>query len=222
MLLGCSSPADLGPWDRVWDFSSGAQGWEAGFADYPAGQDSFYELAAEVRGLPSPLDTKRQAFFISGNNHSDDLFMYLKGRLTGLRPETRYRLRFGIELATDAPSGCVGVGGSPGESVWLKAGADSMEPTALPDSMGWLRMNVRKGAQSAAGSDAILLGTIGYGPGDCLHRVYKLKDFDSSASSLEVTTDAQGSLWLFVGTDSGFEGRTSLYYLWIGLDLSPV
>ena len=27
-----------------------------------------------------------------------------------------------------------------------------------------------------------------------------------------VTTDQSGTLWLLIGTDSGFEGTTSLYY----------
>jgi len=30
-------------------------------------------------------------------------------------------------------------------------------------------------------------------------------------AGLDATTDADGNLRLFVGTDSGFEGRTSLY-----------
>lgn len=219
----CSSPARApNPLDQNWDFSLGAQCWAAGFSDYHVGADSLLKLTAGVRTLPAPLDTTRQAYFISGRNRSDDLFMYLKRRITGLHPAARYQLRFGVLLATDEPSGCVGAGGSPGESVWLKAGADSIEPVAVVDSKGWLQLNLPKGNQSVAGGDAVLLGTIDYGPGDCINRVYTLKTFDSSATPLETTADGQGNLWLFVGTDSGFEGLTALYYLAISVRLSPV
>jgi putative lipoprotein len=34
----------------------------------------------------------------------------------------------------------------------------------------------------------------------------------SEGSPLSVTTDASGGMWLIVGTDSGFEGLTALYY----------
>ena len=38
------------------DFANGAQGWSAGFSDYPAGQEAFFELTSGIKPLPSPLD----------------------------------------------------------------------------------------------------------------------------------------------------------------------
>ena len=37
----------------------------------------------------------------------------------------------------------------------------------------------------------------------------------SGLESLQVQTDGSGSVWLFVGTDSGFEATTSVYYTWV-------
>jgi hypothetical protein len=34
--------------------------------------------------------------------------------------------------------------------------------------------------------------------------------------------DARGNLWLLVGTDSGFEGRTALYFQRIDVKVIPV
>ena len=66
-----------------YDFRNGAQGWQAGFADYPPATDNgFYELKAEIRSLPPELGINGTGFFIQGNNHSDDLFMFLKRRLS--------------------------------------------------------------------------------------------------------------------------------------------
>lgn len=41
---------------------------------------------------------------------------------------------------------------------------------------------------------------------------YQLLTFSNPSSPLQITTDDTGRLWLFLGTDSGFEGRTGLYY----------
>src|SRR5688572_31086285 len=59
------------------DFSGGDHGFVAGFTDYPVGEEAFYELDAGLRPLPTPLGSGT-SLFISGNNHSDDLFMYYK------------------------------------------------------------------------------------------------------------------------------------------------
>ena len=41
---------------------------------------------------------------------------------------------------------------------------------------------------------------------------YMLKTLDNNERPLAMTADAAGNLWVFVGTDSGFEGKTTLYY----------
>src|SRR5262245_28230418 len=65
-----------------YNFYSGLYGWSAGFADYPAGSETFYELFAGPRYMPRKLThVAQRAFYIQGNNHSDDLFMFLKRRL---------------------------------------------------------------------------------------------------------------------------------------------
>jgi hypothetical protein len=37
-----------------------------------------------------------------------------------------------------------------------------------------------------------------------------------------VRANPDGTFWLLVGTDSGFEGTTTLYYQRIGVTLTPV
>src|SRR6202008_3825210 len=106
------------------------QAWVGGFADYPVGQDASFELVADYRALRAEVGPG-SALFISGNNHSDDLFMFYKRRVDGFIPGHVYRLRFGVVIGTEAPHGCTGIGGAPGESVWLKAGASTIEPMAV-------------------------------------------------------------------------------------------
>lgn len=195
------------------DFAAGANGWQAGFADYPVGSEAFYELSAGVETLPPPLETLK-GFRLTGNNHSDDLFMFIKKRFTGLAPNSRYSLRFQVTFATNVPRGCAGIGGSPGESVTVKAGATATEPAAQDDGNGFYVMNIDKGNQSAGGGNAVVLGDFANSE-DCESADfdYELKTLDNSHAPFIVSTDAEGALWVFFGTDSGFEGTTTIYFI---------
>jgi hypothetical protein len=196
------------------DFARGSQGWVAGFADYPPGQEDFYELEAGYRALPEMLNASQSALYISGNNHSDDLWMYYKGRVAGLKADRRYRVRFELEIVTAVPEGCVGVGGAPGEDVTAKAGASDSEPESIVTD-GYLRMNVDKGQQTNGGEDALVVGNVANDVPCGEEPRWERKRLSSGQEFLDVQTDASGSVWLFVGTDSGFEATTSLYYTWV-------
>ncbi len=78
-------------------------------------------MVADRRPLPAPLQPS-PALFLGGDNRSDDLFMFYKAHVGGLLPGASYFVRFEVEVATNVPMGCVGIGGAPGESVWVKAG----------------------------------------------------------------------------------------------------
>ena len=124
-------------------------------AEYDPG---FFTLGHEWSDLPSGLEGR--AIYISGNNHSDDLFMFFQQQLMGLRPNTAYQMQFEIELASNTPEGLMGIGGSPGESVYIKAGAAGHEPELITDEIGWLRLNIDKGNQESEGENMINLGTL--------------------------------------------------------------
>ena len=210
VAVGCSSS------DPVADFSfdEGPEGWIAGFADYPAdGDPEIYELESDWRALPANLEGN--ALHIRGHNRSDDLWMYWKRAIEGLEPDTEYSVEVTIELASNVPEGLVGIGGSPGESVSVKAGASTDEPDIELDEQGWVRLTVDKGNQSEGGDDAVVIGTMAnpnLDPDTADGTVFELMTLDSTGLGLTATTDGSGSLWVFVGTDSGFEGPTAVYY----------
>jgi hypothetical protein len=209
-----------------YDFRNGAQGWQAGFADYPPYTDNgFYELKAEIRSLPPELGNGT-GFYIQGNNHSDDLFMFLKRRLTaadGVVAGQTYQITFTLIFASNAQTGCFGVGGAPGESVGIKAGASPAEPQALittiaaPPSFNWLRMNVDKGGIAASTVSDIANGI----PCDSTSPSYVSLERHHQHTSL-VNASSNGELWLLVGTDSGFEALTAIYYQRIDVTLVPI
>jgi len=220
-LLIAPSCSEDSPETIQLDFSQGTQEWVAGFADYPSGQEGFFELEADYRTLLEPLNTSQRAHYIAGNNHSDDLWMYFKGQLAGLSPDKTYRVRFEVEIATDVPNGCGGVGGPPGEGVTIKAGASEIEPDATAQR-GFLRMNVDKGNQSQSGEDAVVLGDVANSVPCGEPARWELKRLSSGGDSVDVTSDGAGRVWLFVGSDSGFESTTRLYYTWVIATLEPM
>jgi hypothetical protein len=50
---------------------------------------------------------------------------------------------------------------------------------------------------------------------------YELMEQNSSGREFEVTADEEGVIWFIVGTDSGFEGLTTIYYDTITVVLEP-
>jgi hypothetical protein len=150
---------------QAFDFRGGARGWRAGFADYPAGEEAFYELQAGIHPLPARLGGG-PGYYVQGNNHSNDLFMFLKRRLgpeDGIETGRRYLVALTVRYASAAPLGGFGIGGAPGESVVLKAGAAAVEPLAIPGEGGLLHLNADKGAQGTGGAAASVVGSIANG-----------------------------------------------------------
>ena len=145
---------------------------------------------------------------ISGNNHSDDLFMYVKKKIGGLEANTSYKVDMEVQFATNVPDGMLGVGGSPGESVYMKAGATSIEPEREVDNLDWYRMNIDKANQAQSGDDMMVLGDFS---NDTNEENYVLKTVNS-LSEFTVITYNNGEAWLIVGSDSGFESITTVHY----------
>lgn len=189
------------------DFTQGDQGWEAGFADLPEDPGATYELDSGLRPLPDELGVDGTGYLLQSHNRSDDVFMFLKKHLgaeDGIVANQAYEVRFTITFASDAPSGGVGIGGAPGESVYLKAGAGPVEPRAVPQSDGTVRMNVDKGNQAIGGPAASVAGNIANGqepvsPGPQPY----VSVTREHTHTLPARADAEGNLWLLVGTDSG-------------------
>jgi hypothetical protein len=207
-----------------YDFGGGAKGWLAGFSDYSL-ETSDTRKEAEIRPLPEEISQRGSGFYLQSMNRSDDMFMHLKKLVSaadGLEPNRAYRLSFEIAFDSNAPSGCSGAGGAPGESVYLKAGASADEPVSALRAGTELTMNVDKGQQATGGRDAGVAGNIANGRTcEGANRLYA-RVVRQYTHAQPVRTDSRGELWLLVGTDSGFEGLTGLYFESITARLTPV
>src|SRR6056297_3611855 len=208
-----------------YDFEEGSDGWASEVTDHTAATRP-QNVVSRTGVSPPGLDAGSDLFHLAASNPSDDLFLYLFREVTadaGLQGGRTYDASFSVAFASDAPTGCAGIGGPPGEAVYLKVGAAAEQPVPVT-SDDRSRLSVDKGGQSQGGDAAVVAGTIDNGipceqalesdqpPYAMVTRTGTVED---------VTTAEDGSLWLFVGTDSGFEGRTSIYYDRIEVTLTP-
>ena len=77
----------------IFAFESDDEGWITGFADLPANFDQeLYELKSGFRPLPEGLEGN--GMYLQGHNRSDDIFMFLKKQVVGLKADTTTPQRY--------------------------------------------------------------------------------------------------------------------------------
>ncbi|MCE5271424.1 hypothetical protein LLH00_09075 [bacterium] len=226
-LAGCSdddnpsAPDGGSPLSFDYSFQSSNEGFSGAFTDYPKASEANLELQFERRKLPSGLDSTKYGLYLSGRNQPDDLFMFVKKKLSsadGLKANVVYKVSLEIQIATPEASGCMGAGGAPGEAQTMKAGAMVTEPKPVLKD-GFYELNVQKGQQTTGGTDMEVIGHVGNDSGDCSgetweYKTLKLEDF-------AVKTDGSAVLWLAAGTDSGYEGINYYYFTDFKVTLTP-
>lgn len=226
VTIGCDDDALGGEEsiERTFTFDESAEGWTGDIVDYPTYRTpEELEFVFERRSLPPELDAEGMGLYFAGRNTPDDLFMYAKRKLSGLQPRATYRIDFRLDIASNSPSGCVGIGGPPGEAVRVLVGAADVEPTAVVED-DWYRLNVNKdpnervpGKRGAVAE----VGNVANGVEQCTGDVpYRTITRTNAGAPVEVTADENGFAWVFVGTDSGFEGKTTLFYDTIQLTIT--
>lgn len=223
LCFGCSlsdssSNSDLKLLATVSDFSQSQDGWEADFSDYPATDSVKFNLQFSYTNLPSNLGSGK-SIMLSGTNYSNDLFMFIKKKVDGLLPNTEYTLTFEVEFASNAASGgTTSNEGSPGESVFLKAGAVAVEPSKVVNESDYI-LNIDKGQLLYGGQNMIVLGNIAAGINPSNYTLLTRTNANDLVPFV-ATTNSAGELWLIVGTDSGFIGTTTIYYTKVSVALS--
>lgn len=205
--------------ELFYDFSTGTHGWNAVFTDLPVPDDQLggrFELDWGIREVPLDEKAPRSGFMLSGINYSDDLGMYIVralGPSDGIEPGRKYRVTIQTQFASNAATGCFGVGGAPGESVALQLGVTPNAPTRTIDEENHYRLTSRE--------ERFASGNIANGipcPDEPSSTPYVLL---TRNNTLQARADSSGRLWLHVGTESGFEGRTQIYFLWVRVEAEP-
>ena len=205
------------------DFEADAQGWVPMVVDLPEGYDpEVGDLLQEWMPLPEGLDG--HGLYSQAANQSDDLFMGWWSQVEGLAPVTEYLVEGTLVMASNMPGEIAGEPNSPAE-VYVKFGAIDREPEAIVDDEGRLRLNADKGAEAEGGRDAVVLGTIANpdlerGEDFSTFALHELST-DEPMRPLTATATDDGTLWLFMGTDSGYPGFTTQFYDAVEMTFTP-
>lgn len=217
--------------ETSWNLDRGRQEFEALFLDYWDGEEERMELDWGHEPLPQE-GSGRHGIRISGRNLTDDLMMVLMRPLDGLEPDTRYRIELEMQFATNVPSGCAGVGGSPGESVFMRLGAAGEKPDyelveeGSPDTPPMRRATIDLGQQASPGERALSVGDMANGLDDSYctdpDSPWRLKRVSTAGQYFDVTTDGSGRIWVYGLSDSGFEATTTWYMTDFVVRLSSV
>ena len=159
-LTACNSGDDSIPENStpievssITNFNEGDDNWVASFSDYPVDDKDIFQLESGINEIPN--SNGQRGFLLGGMNRSDDLFMFLKKQVVDLVPNTRYLLTVDVNFWSEAGNVCFGIGGSPGDSVYMKVGASEIEPAQAD-----YYMNIDIGHQSSDGSDALVVGNV--------------------------------------------------------------
>jgi len=190
------------------DFDQIRDGWIPGAADYPAAQAAAVGAFGAVQALPAPLPATRMVPYLRGTNVSGDLFLYQKRFFVGLAALSTYSIQIQLEFATNYQAGCTA---GPGPLTVIKAGLSDVEPLTTTDAQGIVRLNIDKGAGTAAG-DFTQLGDIRNTLGGCPGTgTFGLRTVSLQSQPMLLTTDGGGGFWLFIGTQSSFTGQHEIY-----------
>lgn len=215
-MIGCTKEEETKPVEYNFTFANGNENWQSFFSDYPVVEEVFYELEFKNTFLPSPLDQNIKSLKVSGNNHSDDLFSAIFRKFEKLQPNKSYSVTFNLNLASNALIGGAGVGGDPNLS--LGAGGINYLPESVIDNFNHYRPNFISKIQSGESNDVFkIIGKIG--SSDTYPTVYKMINRNNIGNPVTVTTNSNGEFWLIIATDSGFEGKTTLYYKSINIEI---
>jgi hypothetical protein len=222
VTAGCLSIPTEGQNDLFveYRFTTEEPEWLTDFVDFPASQEAAVAFVGEYRTLPAGPAIGGLAAYLSGNNISDDLFMFWKRPLTGLRPNGLYDVTISVDFVTNYGRDCQ-VGNA--ASVWIKAGLVPGEPSRVLDSEDHYRLNVDKGQQANGSANVLVLGDIRNDePGCSTSAPFAVNRHTSARHALRVRASEEGDFWVLFGTESGFESPHEIYFTRLRFDLRPV
>lgn len=199
------------------DFTQGLQGWEAGFAKYPSGEEDSLMLESSFEAFPSAVGIGGNTLRLAGKNPHRSLFYFIKREISGLKPATTYQLDFQMQFVVEVLESAKDASAD----VFVKVGAADIQPLAAPgDSLpdlgyATIDLNIDIGSEAfQRAPNAVAIGDIAL-PAEGSSGLFLTSNSKQTFTS---QTDKDGTLWLMVGFDSFTDAWLAFYFntLYIG------
>lgn len=203
---------EISVFNSLYNFEESDFDWAGGAADYDVKDSANVKFDFAYGSVPETLAPVQRSLRLSGNNNGDYLTMFVKKQITGLKPQTGYRLAFDIELACDADD-------TAANAIILKAGATTTEPGVVKGTEQF-RLTVDKGPYAESGDDMIVIDTVLVNATTDEYGVTQSGDAPSKYLYVNAQSDNAGSLWVIIATESPGKGRSTVYYSKVGITFS--
>ena len=207
-LMGCSKEmesTELVDFLTAFDFENGNQDWEGGISDYPIDyKESSDYLFTNVQ-IPSNLPLEGSGLKISAENPHGDLFYFFKRKISGLKPNKKYRLDFEFLVYTQLLTQPDKLSS---EELYLKIGAVNYKPElkqiTWQNSLEYMSLNVDKGVfNNESGEDIVNIGSVK----ELTSNTPEAISGNTFDFLIEVESNKDGVVWLVTGVDSGVKSQ---------------
>ena len=198
---------------RRWTPASQSHAFEALFLDYPAGDESNFDLTFEQSPLPEPWQDL-SGLRVSGNNRSDDLMMVVMHPSTGCSPTRAIARAWRCSSRPASRRAAPAWAAHRASRSYMRLGAAGEKPDyAVID--GYRRATLDLGQQASPGERALSAGNMANGADEeyCsgTDAPWQLKRVSTAGQDFSVTSDETGRIWVYGLSDSGFEATTTWY-----------
>lgn len=200
-------------------FDVDTEGWIAAFADYPVGLEDSMKLDYGHGSIyVSESVGNVSAFKQSGYATNSDLFMYIKQQVSGLVPNSRYKVTIEVELNSQLLLDYQGNLDSKDLGSFLKVGAFKTEPDTLEvfdvanQEFSTVTVDFDKGENSSGGIDMIFIGRIEY---TNLGESPIMLNGNNIDSPIYTASDSEGKLWIAVGVDTNIPVYQEISYTYV-------
>lgn len=199
------------------DFAEDEQEFLIDAADFAVEHPLNSSIEKQLSSLPVPYEY-RQGIKFSWNNYNQDIKGFIKKKVTGLKANSEFEVDFSVNILTYMSEECLGVGGSPGRDVTIKAGVLPAEPIKMIDESGLFptyRLNISD--DLFGGEDTVYLGNIGL-PILCdetfwqQEKVWEIKSVINEDDVI-IESNTRGDAWLYLSLDSGVGSVSEVYII---------
>ena len=197
-------------------FNDDSDGWILDYADYNEGLEDSMKFSHDYGVLHVNEDIGNVSAIIQkGHATNSDLFMFMKQQVSGLPPNSEYRIVLKVEFSSQLLEE-FDAGGATSYGSFLKIGAFTDEPgtKVIPDpeseDLNLVVTDFVINKAHEGSSDIINLGLIEHTEMGADDRIVQAGD--NTDNPFFVTTDADGKLWLMVGLDSNAPIYQAIYY----------